>query len=543
MVMDFSTRQFSAKPGLSLLAGAFLALSVTFGAAPVKAQVTPFMQAVAEAAALDDELAGFYRANTYAPIWTGQDETHVARREALFAALMRAGEHSLPAGSYDVDGLMAQLRNIRTERDLGLAEVALSRVFLKYAHDVQTGVLIPRSVDSGIVRDPHRRNGTQLLQEFSESSPVTFMRSLPPRTSEYSRLLKAKMKLEKQLAKGGWGPRVPARSLRPGQSGDSVVALRNRMIAMGYMSRSVSRTYDAALEKAVSLFQFDNGLEADGVAGPGTMTEINRQIEDRLPNILVAMERERWMNFDRGERHVWVNLTDFTAAIVDHGEVTFQTRSVIGKNVSDRRSPEFSDVMEYMEINPYWNVPRSISVGEYLPGMIASGGATARHLELVDWKGRVVSRGSVNWGAYSPRNFPFDLRQPPSRGNALGLVKFMFPNPQNVYLHDTNAKSLFSQEVRAFSHGCIRLNDPFDFAYELLRPQADDPVEYFQSRLRTGANTRVPLETQIPVHLVYRTAFVSGKGRLNFRRDVYGRDAKIFNALMRAGVALGSVQS
>jgi murein L,D-transpeptidase YcbB/YkuD len=309
------------------------------------------------------------------------------------------------------------------------------------------------------------------------------------------------------------------------------------------MRRSVSQVYDAELERAVSLFQFDNGLEQDGVAGAGTIKEVNKQIEDRLPNLLVAMERERWMNIDRGERHVWVNLTDFTAAIIDHGEVTFKTRSVIGANQSDRRSPEFSDVMEYMEINPYWNVPRSIAVNEYLPRMIAAGGAAAGHLQLVDGRGRVISRGSVNWGAYSTRNFPFDLRQPPSRSNALGLVKFMFPNPQNVYLHDTPAKSLFSREVRAFSHGCIRLNDPFDFAYELLRPQTDDPVGLFHRHLDSGQNIQVYLDTPIPVHLVYRTAFTTAKGRLGFRRDVYGRDARIFDALMNAGVALNALRS
>lgn len=336
---------------------------------------------------------------------------------------------------------------------------------------------------------------------------------------------------------------MPAKALKPGQAGAAVVALRNRMIAMGYMKRSASQTYDAALQKAVQQFQYFHGLSTDGVAGPGTMVELNRRIQDRLPSVMVAIERERWMNIPRGKRHVWVNLTDFTAAIMDNDQVTFRTRSVIGKNVSDQRSPEFSDVMEYMEINPNWNVPRSISVNEYLPRMLASGGAAAGHLQLIDSRGRVVSRSSVNWGAYNTRNFPFDLRQPPSRGNALGLVKFMFPNPHNIYLHDTPSKSLFGREVRAFSHGCIRLGDPFDFAYEILRPQSADPVGEFTAHLNSGKNTRVSLQQPIPVHLVYRTAFTSAKGRLNFRRDVYGRDARIFNALIKAGVVLRAVRS
>ena len=506
------------------------------------AQVTPFMQAVAVAAARDADIAAFYKANEYQPIWTGTGVRDLARRAALLKALQSAGDHALPVGSYSADILAANMRRITTQRDLGTIEVELTRTFLKYARDVQTGVLTPRKVDSGIVRDVPLRDRTELLNAFSNASPAAFLRALPPTAPEYTRLMKAKIELEKQLARGGWGPRVAANALKPGQTGDAVVALRNRMIAMGYMHRSASSTYDADLQKAVQQFQYDNGLEADGVAGAGTMAEINKQVEERLPNIIVAMERERWMNIPRGKRHVWVNLTDFTAAIVDDDQVTFKTRSVIGKNVSDQRSPEFSDMMEYMEINPNWNVPRSIAVNEYLPRMLANPGA-ARHLQLIDSRGRVVSRGSVNWEAYNTRNFPFDLRQPPSSRNALGLVKFMFPNPYNIYLHDTPSKSLFQREVRAFSHGCIRLGDPFDFAYALLARQTSDPVGEFQRLLKTGQNTRLNLQEPIPVHLVYRTAFTSAKGRLNFRRDVYGRDARIFDALRNAGVVLQDVRS
>lgn len=525
-----------------LMAIAVIVGSVVSGT-PARAQVTPFMQAVAEAASGDKGIAAFYRNTEYQPIWTGPGEADRKRRAALFMALARAGDHALPVNSYNADYLAANLRQVRTERDLGLIEVELTKTFLKYAHDVQTGVLTPKKIDSGIVRNIPVRDKTELLVEFSAAAPMAFLRSLPPRAPEYARLMKAKVLLEKQLAHGGWGPTVPANSLKPGQSGNAVVALRNRMIAMGYMSRTVSAGYDGELQKAVQLFQTDNGLEADGIAGPGTMQEINRQIEERLPHIIVAMERERWMNIPRGDRHIWVNLTDFSARIVDHDRVTFETRSVIGADTSDRRTPEFSDTMEYMEINPYWNVPRSISVKEYLPAMIASGGGAARHLELVDGGGRVVSRGAVNWSRYSPRSFPFNLRQPPSRGNALGLVKFMFPNRHNIYLHDTPSKSLFGREVRAFSHGCIRLGDPFDFAYALLAAQTDDPVGFFQTRLQSGQNTRVDLEQPLPVHIVYRTAFTSTKGRLNFRRDVYGRDAQIFDALARAGVVMNAARS
>lgn len=271
------------------------------------------------------------------------------------------------------------------------------------------------------------------------------------------------------------------------------------------------------------------------------MTELNKSVQQRLQSIIVAMERERWVNQERGKRHVLVNIPDFTAKIIDGGKVTFQTRSVVGANQDDRPTPEFSDVMEFMVINPSWYVPRSIVTKEYLPALKRNRNAV-RHIEITDSRGRKVNRGAVNFAQYNEKTFPFAMRQPPSKGNALGLVKFMFPNVHNIYLHDTPAKNLFGREVRAYSHGCVRLADPFDFAYALLAKQEAQPEKYFQSVLATGRETRVDLKAPVPVHLIYRTAFTTAKGHTQYRRDIYGRDAKIWNALSNAGVALRAVQ-
>ena len=310
---------------------------------------------------------------------------------------------------------------------------------------------------------------------------------------------------------------------------------------MGYMRRSATLTYDGVIEAAVQQFQAEHGLEADGVAGKGTIAEVNKPALARLKSVVVAMERERWLPVERGARHVLVNQTDFTAKIVDHGNVTFETRSVIGKNQGDRRSPEFSDEMEHMVINPSWYVPRSIVTKEYLPQLKANPNA-AGHIEITDSRGRRVDRSAVDFTQFTARTFPFAMRQPPSGRNALGLVKFMFPNKYNIYLHDTPAKNLFSREVRAYSHGCIRLAQPFEFAYALLARQNEDPKAFFHRVLNTGKETKVELEQNVPVHIIYRTAIVSSKGRAEFRRDVYGRDAKVWAALERAGVVLSSVQ-
>ncbi len=520
---------------LAIFTSAFVA------AAPAKAQVTAFMQAVAEAAASDRDIAAFYRENGYKPIWTDRSNKHKQRRAALLNAIADAPMHGLPLGRYDAETLKINLKSVRSERELGEIEVQMSKTFLSYARDVQTGVLTPSEIDSEIVRKVPLRSRTSLLASFAKSSPKAFLKALPPKSPEYARLMKEKLRYEKMIGRGGYGERVAAKSLKPGQSNQSVIQLRNRLIAMGYLKRNAGTTYDDRMRQAVAQIQRDHGLFTDGVAGARTMSMINTPATTRLSQIIVAMERERWTNMDRGKRHIWVNLTDFSAQIVDNGKVTFQTRSVIGKNDPDRRSPEFSDVMEHMVINPTWFVPRSITTREYLP-MLQQNPAAVRHLQLVRG-GRAVSREGIDFTLYNERNFPYDMRQPPSRGNALGLVKFMFPNRYNIYLHDTPAKNLFGREKRDFSHGCIRLNDPFDFAYNLLSKQVGNPEAFFQERLRTGRETQVDLEQHVPVHLVYRTAFTQAKGNMQFRGDVYGRDAKIWKALERAGVSLRSVQS
>ena len=520
-----------------------LALGALFVGAPKQAdaQVTAFKQAVAETGSRDDDIAKFYRAQNFEGVWTGSGEIHQARRAALLDALRRAGDHGLPVARYDVDALERQMANARSARDLGLIEVEMTRIFLQYARDIQSGALVPQKVVSAIKREVSYTDRAELISGFLAARPAAYLRSLAPRTVEYGALMKQKLLLEEQSQRGAWGPKVNASSLKPGASGKAVISLRNRLMAMGYLGRSNTRTYDKAMSTAVETFQKSHGLTADGVAGSGTIKQINEGIESRLKNILVAMERERWLNKERGARHVLVNIPDFTAKIVDHGRVTFETRSVVGANKSDRPTPEFSDIMSHMVINPSWYVPRSIIVNEYLPALRNNPNAV-RHIEITDSRGRKVNRSTANFAKYNARNFPYSMRQPPSRSNALGLVKFMFPNKYNIYLHDTPAKALFKREVRAYSHGCIRLNDPFDFAEALLAKQEADPMGYFKAQLGTGRESRVNLETKVPVHIIYRTAFTDIRGKLNFRRDVYGRDALIWKALQKAGVEITGVQ-
>ncbi|MDP5084394.1 MAG: L,D-transpeptidase family protein [Yoonia sp.] len=516
-----------------------MAFVLSFGAVPqASAQVTEFRQAVAQAAANDPDLIAFYRERNFDGIWSTSADRN--RRNALLVAFNSAADHGLPADRYDANGLIARLQAATTPQEQGRLEVELSRQFLDYARDLQTGILTPARIDPAIHREVPLRSPVGTLRAFVQSNPGAFLRALAPSAPEYSRLMGEKMKLERLLASGGWGPTVPGRQYERGDSGAGVVALRNRLMMMGFLERTNTQTYDDSIFSAVQRFQQAHGLAIDGTVGPGTLAEINVGPERRLQSIIVAMERERWINRPRGERHIWVNLTDFTAKIIDNGVETFSTRSVIGARDRDRASPEFSDVMEFMVINPSWYVPRSIITKEYLPQLRNNPNAV-RNLVITDSRGRVVDRSAADFSNYTAANFPYSMREPPNQGNALGLVKFMFPNQYNIYLHDTPAKSLFGREVRAYSHGCIRLADPFDFAYALLARQVGNPEEVFQTHLRSGREQRVDLEQPVPVHLVYRTAYTQPDGQMQFRRDVYGRDGLIWDALAREGVALRAI--
>ncbi|SEM85869.1 Murein L,D-transpeptidase YcbB/YkuD [Palleronia pelagia] len=524
-----------------LVAGFAIFAGVAALAPAAVAQVTAFKQAVAVAAAEDDDLAAFYRDGGYQPIWVGDDADDRARREALLSIVGKADLHGLPRGRYDADTLRDLMTSARSERDRGRVEVELSRLFLRFATDLETGILTPAQVDNNIKREVPTRDRLALLREFETARPNTFLNNLAPASAEYTRLVREKVNLERLIADGGWGGPLTVGKLSPGDTGDAVIALRDRLIAFGYLDRSDTRLFDASMTRAVEQFQADHGLVQDGIVGGDTLTEMNRSPVDRLGHILVSMERERWMNRDLGDRHVSVNLTDFRAKIMVDGEIFFQTKSVIGKDQDGRRTPEFSDEMDHMVINPSWYVPRSIVVNEYLPQLRRNPYALS-YMEITDSRGRKVNRGR-GFSQYTARSFPFSMRQPPSDRNALGLVKFMFPNKYNIYLHDTPAKNLFSRDVRAFSHGCIRLNDPFEFGYALLSMQTDDPEGEFQRHLRSGRESRVNLENPLPVHIIYRTAIAKPEGGMEYRRDVYGRNGRVLAALMRAGVVLPGAQS
>ena len=481
------------------------------------------------------EVVEFYEKNEFKPIWVGGDRSARERTSYFFKELKNTSKHALPASRYDPDSLKSQFRKARTATELGLIEALITLKFLTYASNIQTGILKPASVDKEIVRKVPYRSPSAYLKTLISVKPQEFFSGLHPQSKQYTLLLSEKKRLEKIISKGGWYSELPTELLRPGDIGNSVLLLRNALIKRGYLKSNSSEVYDGDLRRAVQLFQLRHGLAPDGIAGPATFSEIGRPPEERLASVIVALERERWTNFDLGARYVVVNLPDFSTKLFEDGALIFETRNVIGTPVDEQRTPEFSDVIEHIITNPTWNVPKSITLKEYLPEM-QEDPLAHDYLELIDLDREIVPRAFVDFNEYDEETFPYDLKQLPSITNALGLVKFMFPNQYSIYLHDTPSKPLFDLEVRAFSHGCIRLQKPFEFAYELLKPQTSDPQAQFQEAMASGEETVVYLRKPVQIHLIYRTAFVDELDIINYRRDIYGRDAAIYEALIEAGV-------
>lgn len=518
----------------SFALAALLSVANPASSAPL---VTPLQQAVAQAASADEAIAAFYRARNFAPVWMGEGAEH--RRAAFLWALDQAEDHGLPTARYDAAMIRAEFGAADNAAARGALEVSMTKRFLRYAQDVSSGILNPREVDSTIVLEVPKRDWLEQMTTFTDGDPYAFVQALWPTSPHYTRLLREKLRLEEMVVAGGWGPQVSSGTLVRGSEGTAVVDLRNRLIRMGYLRRSAVSAFDAEMEAAVRAFQIDHGLTPDGEAGGATMTAINVSLEERMGQIVVGLERQRWMNKPLEPRHILVNLAEQHAYVYDDGKVTFDTVVVVGADTPDRRTPEFSHTMTHMVINPYWHVPRSITVNEYLPALRRGG---AQHLEIYSRNGR-VNRNNINFSNYTARNFPFSLKQPPGPRNALGRVKFMFPNQYNIYLHDTPSRNLFARDLRTFSHGCVRVGKPLELAYHLLAPQTDTPESDFTTHLRSGRETRVNLEQPVGVHLVYWSAWVTPTGRVNYRGDPYARDVKVLRALQDAGVELDASRS
>lgn len=516
----------------ALVFGAWLAGPALAAPAP-RLDFTREQLALADAVAGNPGLAAFYGANGLAPVFTGPDAA--GRRQALIAAVARAPAHGLPSARYRPAELQA---TDARGASAGADEVAFARAFAAWAHDVEGGVVDPRKLGPSNHRTVRRSDLDDVLARFvAAPDPRAVLAGIEPRDPRYLALQAALADQSRLLAPPGT-VKVPPGLWKPGSSGPEVAALRTRLASIGFRTDG-GDLYDEPLAQAVRAYQERAGLGPDGVAGPRTVELLNRGAGPRTRALLMALERMRWMNgHDLSARHVWVNLPEFNARIVDHGRTEFETRVVVGKTDADMQTPEFSDQMEHLVVNPRWNVPRSIAVREYLPRLQKNRNAVS-HLDVVDRAGRVVPRGDIDFGRYTPASFPYRLQQKPGEDNALGEVKFIFPNPWNIYLHDTPSKHLFGESRRAFSHGCVRVARPMELAQALLTGQVENPAATYSRAVASGKETWLALKPNLPVHLVYFTTFPDEDGRIRSHPDIYDRDGALWQALVKAGVESG----
>lgn len=482
---------------------------------------------------LTTQVARSYASRGYAPLWT-DDDGGLNRTRHVLDVLQAADDEGLSPATYDV-ARIGQLMDDGRPAARAELEWAVSRAYVRYAGDVYAGRINPRTLDNEHHHRPRRVSPRTLLEAAaSDPNPAGLLRTLPPRSPDYTALRTLLADLRAEAARGvRWVSVPPGETLKPGMQDARVIALRARLTQSGDYDASLpppdgAETYDLLLAAAVKRFQAHHGLLVDGVVGAGTLAALNRPISARIDQVMANMERLRWMPRDLGARHISVNLAAYRLELVEDGTVVHTAPVVVGD--LDNRTPVFSKLMQYLEFNPYWNVPHSIATEELLPEIQADPGYLQAHNYKVLSGNQVVNASAIDWSAMSQGHFPYRLRQEPGDDNALGRVKFMFPNDHAIYLHDTPSKSLFGRSQRAFSHGCIRVHDPFALAEALLRRQGYDRAR-LNSIVASDKRTVVHLHEPIPVHLTYITTFVDEVGQPHFLEDIYGRDAALSRAL------------
>jgi len=291
--------------------------------------------------------------------------------------------------------------------------------------------------------------------------------------------------------------------------------------------------FDRGLELAVRRFQKRHGLTDDGVVGPATLEALNVPVAERLRQIELNLERWRWLPEDLGRRYILVNIADFELEVVEDGRRVLAMRVVTGKKM--RLTPVFSGRMTYLVLNPYWHIPHKIAVKDVLPRIKRDPGYLVRQgirvFESWDDLAPEIPPETIDWPAVTKHNFAFKLRQDPGPSNALGRVKLMFPNRFAVYLHDTPSRYMFRKNQRDFSSGCIRVEKPIDLAAYVLDGDRKWTREKILSAIASGESRIAWLPEPIPVHVLYWTAWVDEEGTVQFRRDVYGRDRSLDEAL------------
>jgi murein L,D-transpeptidase YcbB/YkuD len=476
-------------------------------------------------------IANLYALRENEPIWLVKE-----RRNDLLTELADAERHGFRPDDFALSHLTELYAAASTGDVTAQArfEIAATEAAARLLHHIYYGKVDPTSFDASwsFQRAFAPGNPGRLVNQYLEVASLgALVDDFEIRHPAYRRLQEALARYRSIAARGGW-PEVPdGVVLRPGENNAAIPILKRRLAISGDYRGPGDEDlfYGDTLLTAVEQFQARHGLEADGVIGPRTYRALNVSVSERIDQLRASLERARWLFRYLESDYVLVNIGGPETYVVQDGKMVWKSRSIVGK--AYRQTPVFRDEIKYMEFNPTWTVPVSIFRNDKLPLIRRDLSYLSRgNYTVLNSDGQPLDPTTVNWSG-APN---VTLRQEPGPANALGQVKFMFPNAYSVYLHDTDNRSLFDRNERNLSSGCVRIENPFEFADILMKADPDWSAARRESILASGKTTRVNLPAPVPVLLTYFTAWMDEVGTVQFREDLYERDARVILALNKA---------
>lgn len=488
-----------------------------------------------------EQLYDLYRQRQFRPVWMDGWQLK-AEAGTLLESLRGAGDHGLCSTDYlllELEGLF-RIQQDFARHGLPLApdnravlDLFLSQAFLTLATHFVEGQVDPSFAHVDWKARRRKADLIKLLEYAIDNRRLAqVLEDLMPPHEEYRRLMSLLGEYRELAARGGW-PSIPSGpTLRPEDEDARVPGLRQLLRLTGDLTAEVpdSNKYDSDTVQAVRRFQSRHGLVTDGVIGSRTLEDLNVPVEGRVRQIELNLERWRWMPKSFGDRHLRINIAGFSLEVIEDGRPVMQMPVIVGTQY--RKTPVFSAPMTYLEFAPHWTVPPTILREDKLPKIRRDPSYLEKqHFRIISREGGewvATDPATIDWSRVTARNFPGLLRMDPGPWNPLGRVKFMFPNVFNVYLHDTNEASLFNQNIRYFSSGCIRVKRPLDLAQYLLENSVS--CDRILDLMERGSPEKVTIRP-VPVHIQYWTAWVGRDGRPQFREDVYLRDLDLEVAL------------
>jgi murein L,D-transpeptidase YcbB/YkuD len=480
-------------------------------------------------------LLDLYRKNQFQLLWTNTDNI-----SQLLGAIIASAEEGLIPDDYHLKAITRygnELQEASSLAKLVEYDLLLSDAMILLGQHKRYGKVDPREVEEKHNLGPATPPPSPIDIYLSAIRTGTVRVALEQRSPDhqaYINLKQALTKYRKIASNGGWQQVPTGSSLKPGVHSERVVSMRNRLTVTGDYTRQAPKDpafLDNGLLAAVKTFQARHHLEPDGIAGKTTIGAMNISVADRINQIRVNLERTRWIIRDMPSSCLIVDIAGFKVQYYHQNKRAWSSKVMVGQPF--HQTPVFRSAVTYLVLNPTWTIPPNITKNETIPSIIKDNKYLHKQrLRVLDSNGNEVNPATIPWKQYLGKYLPYTLRQDAGIDNALGLIKFMFPNPYHVYLHDTPSKSLFGRAQRAFSHGCIRMQHPLDLAKLIIANDTGNRVNEakFEEILASGKTTTVILKQPLPIFLMYLTTSVED-GVVLFKPDLYSRDQGIFGAL------------